>query len=94
MNDDRRSQPRDTADRRQAREFRLVIPRELRDGWLAIQGSAEKLRLSPIPDGWTHLSDAELAVLVERANQLPRLSHWFRDEHRAAAGTLHSFRLN
>jgi hypothetical protein len=68
MNADRRSEPRESVDRRTSKEFRLVIPRELREGWLALQGTSEKLRLSPIPDGWMHLSDEELAGLVYRAN--------------------------
>ncbi len=73
MNADRRTEPRETTDRRTSREFRLVIPRELREGWLALQGSSEKLRLSPIPDGWMHLSDEELAGLVRHANTGARL---------------------
>jgi hypothetical protein len=73
MNADRRREPRGTADRRTSTEFRLVIPGELRDGWLALQGSSEKLRVSPIPDGWMHLSDAELASLVNRAHGRTRL---------------------
>ena len=68
MNEDRRAEPRSALDRRQSREFRLVIPSELREGWLVIQAHSEKVRLSPIPDGWEHLSDAELAALVERAH--------------------------
>ena len=73
MNEDRRGEPRPTTDRRQSREFRLVIPRELREGWLVIQARSEKLRVTPIPDGWSHLSDAELAALVERAHGRPDL---------------------
>jgi hypothetical protein len=64
---DRRARTRETAERRHAREFRLVIPRELSDGWLALQGHSNKVRVSPIPDGWQHLSDEELAALVRRA---------------------------
>ncbi|HEX4685001.1 MAG TPA: hypothetical protein VH277_19935 [Gemmatimonadaceae bacterium] len=67
INTDRRARVRKAADRRRAREFRLVIPRELRDGWLALQGHSRKIRLSPIPDGWMHLSNEELAALVRRA---------------------------
>ena len=66
VNADRRTQPRDDPDRRRNREFRLVIPRELADGWLAVQGTATKVRLAPIPDGWMHLSDQELVQLVAR----------------------------
>jgi hypothetical protein len=73
MNEDRRAAPRDSEDRRKSREFRLVIPDELREGWLVIQARSEKVRLSPIPDGWVHLSDSELAALVERAHGRPDL---------------------
>lgn len=67
MNIDRRGSRRETNDRRQQHEFRLAIPRELRDGWLALQGREKRLRLSPIPDGWVHLTDEELCRLVMRA---------------------------
>jgi hypothetical protein len=67
MNVDRREMPRGDSERRQQHEFRLVIPRELCGGWLALQGSATKLRVAPIPEGWLALSDAELAALVARA---------------------------
>ena len=84
VNADRRAHPRPVrtmkrmgkasrteADRRRNREFRLVIPRELSDGWLAVQGKATKLRLTPIPDGWMNLSDRELADLVARSSISP-----------------------
>jgi len=71
VNADRRAHPRTEADRRRNREFRLVIPRELSDGWLAVQGKATKLRLTPIPDGWMNLSDRELADLVARSSISP-----------------------
>jgi hypothetical protein len=67
LSTDRRSESRMAPDRRRAPDFRLVIPRELRDGWLALQGRDQRLRLSPIPDGWMHLSDEELCRLVMRA---------------------------
>jgi hypothetical protein len=67
VNTERRIGGRDTAERRQTGEFRLVIPTELQGGWLALQAQSTKLRVSPIPDGWMHLSDDELRVLVERS---------------------------
>lgn len=69
MNQERRAQTRAGEDRRRSPEFRLVIPRELRDGWLALQAHTSRLRLSPIPEGWVHLSDEQLASLVVRAAQ-------------------------
>jgi hypothetical protein len=68
VNADRRAQARSDPDRRRNREFRLVIPRELADGWLAVQGTATKLRLAPIPEGWMTLSDHELVELVARSS--------------------------
>jgi len=69
---DRRRERRESADRRREREFRLTVPTELRSGWLALQGSNAKLRLAPIPDGWEHLSDEDLATLVQRAAERDR----------------------
>jgi hypothetical protein len=60
-------------DRRAAGEFRLVIPRALRDGWLAFQASSQTVRLAPIPSGWAHLSDEELGTLVMQAVAKPEL---------------------
>ena len=67
VNAERRMSARDDGDRRKQQEFRLVIPGELSRGWLAVQSAAAKVRLSPIPDGWMHLSDHELADLVSRS---------------------------
>lgn len=58
-------------ERRRMRDLRLVIPRELRDGWLAFQGTAGKLRIAPIPEGWMHLSDEQLAMLVAHSAGAP-----------------------
>jgi hypothetical protein len=71
VNTERRVDTRETAERRQLREFRLVIPRELQEGWLALQAPSTKLRVTPIPDGWMHLSDDELRGLVARAAHRP-----------------------
>jgi hypothetical protein len=67
VNAERRARARTEPDRRKSREFRLVIPRELSDGWLAVQGTATKLRVAPIPDGWMKLTDRELVELVARS---------------------------
>lgn len=69
VNSERRRLARIAAmDRRRLRDLRLVIPRELRNGWLALQGATGKLRIAPIPDGWMHLSDEQLARLVSRTS--------------------------
>jgi hypothetical protein len=72
LNAERRTRPRGSPDRRQRREFRLVMPPELQSGWLAFQAASRKVRLAPIPPGWMHLSDDELALLVQRATRRSR----------------------
>ena len=67
VNAERRMSARDDGDRRKQQEFRLVIPGELSRGWLAVQSAAAKVRVTPIPEGWMHLSDYELADLVIRS---------------------------
>jgi hypothetical protein len=47
------------------------LPAELRDGWLAFQSSAESRRLAPIPVDWVDLSDAQLTLLIARAEPVP-----------------------
>ena len=69
VNAERRASIREDVDRRKQQEFRLVIPRELSRGWLAVQSSAAKVRLSPIPEGWMHLTDFELADLIARLSR-------------------------
>jgi hypothetical protein len=65
--DERRGMLRDSLDRRRSDQFRLMIPSELRDGWLAFQGLTSKVRLAPIPEGWMLLSDEQLSSLVSRS---------------------------
>jgi hypothetical protein len=67
LESDRRDMPRDALDRRRSDQFRLMIPGELRDGWLAFQALTSKVRLAPIPDGWMLLSDEQLGSLVARS---------------------------
>ena len=66
MQFERRTQTRPSSDRRSHREFRLVMPPQLRSGWLAVQRVDAKLRVAPVPEGWMHLTDEELAELVDR----------------------------
>lgn len=65
--DERRGVPRDSLERRRSDQFRLMIPSELRDGWIAFQGLTSKVRLAPIPEGWMLLSDEQLSSLVSRS---------------------------
>lgn len=72
---ERRRAPRLTADRRQRPERRLVVPNELRQGWLVFASPTERRRLAPIPPNWAALSDPELQRLADDA---VRLSHALR----------------
>ena len=55
----------------------LRVRPELAGGWLAFQCRGERRRLSPIPEAWTMLSEAELERLCRMADVTPY--------HRAAA---------
>lgn len=72
---DRRCTPRCTTDRRQRAERRLVVPNELRQGWLVFASTTERRRLAPIPPNWTALPEAELRRLAEDA---VRMTHALR----------------
>lgn len=67
VNEERRKQDRNTPDRRQNQDIHFPMPRELAEGWLAFQSGEERLRLAPIPDGWSRMSDDELRALRGRA---------------------------
>ncbi|MFN2567686.1 MAG: hypothetical protein ABR499_22050, partial [Gemmatimonadaceae bacterium] len=45
----------------------LQLKGTFKDGWLCFDSGAEKRRLSPIPDDWRTMSDADLERLAERA---------------------------
>ncbi len=68
---DRRSSLR--ADALVSRTEEWLLPSAgMSNGWLLFESSAEKRRLVPIPDGWSHISDAELDRLCQRAIPAPR----------------------
>jgi hypothetical protein len=60
---ERRRGDRRVATRRLARGLGAALV----GGWLAFQAGALRRRLVPVPQGWEHLSDAELADLCRRA---------------------------
>ena len=67
---ERRVTPQDqevVIERRKRDEPRASLPEQMRAGWLAFESNREKRRIVPTPDGWEHLSETELAELVERA---------------------------
>src|SRR5207237_10134450 len=73
LNGDRRVESRPGGERRQETDFRLMMPAELKLGWLALQRHDEKVRVAPIPEGWFHLSDRQLTELLRRAERLTLL---------------------
>ena len=73
LNEERRTVPRATPDRRQHVDIRFRMAPELRDGWLAFQSNDERKRLAPIPSGWSSLDDAALGELASRATRQPVL---------------------
>lgn len=68
INDDRRQQPRFSADRRST-ELQFRLRGSLREGWLTFQSGEEKRRVCPIPSGWTELPDSGLISLLDRAER-------------------------
>ena len=45
----------------------IRVPPKLEQGWLAFQCEAERRRITPIPAGWSTLSDDELLELLDVA---------------------------
>jgi hypothetical protein len=54
-------------ERRKRRKPRVSLPSNLRGGWLAFHSGGQRRRLSPIPDAWESMSDAELVALLREA---------------------------
>ena len=50
---------------------RMAVSPDLIGGWLCFERADAKRRLTPIPPGWHHLSDAELERLCEQAVAVP-----------------------
>jgi hypothetical protein len=71
LNEDRRVVPRFGQDRRSA-ELQFALHGSLREGWLTFQHGDDRRRISPIPNGWTALSEAELIAVLADAVPLRR----------------------
>ena len=63
---------RPRTERRRVQETRVLVPDQLQKGWLAFQSGRDRKRLAPIPSGWSELEEAELAVLLKRADRRSR----------------------
>jgi hypothetical protein len=61
---------RSGADRRTRDEPRVSLGPELARGWLAFHSARERRRYSPIPEGWTTMTAAELSVLSRNAKRV------------------------
>jgi len=62
--------PSGEVERRSRREYRVVVPNQLQQGWLAFQAGEERRRLAPIPELWATLAEAELRELLARAERI------------------------
>ena len=55
------------ADRRKLEQKRIVLDNGLGSGWLVFESKTEKRRLTPIPNEWETMSEAQLRYLCEKA---------------------------
>jgi hypothetical protein len=46
---------------------RRYLPDEYRRGWLAFESGERKLRLAPVPPGWSDMTDVMLRELLTQA---------------------------
>jgi hypothetical protein len=60
-------EPNVAVERRKKHQTRPSLPGEMRSGWLAFESKTERCRLAPTPDGWSGMSDEQLAELLARA---------------------------
>jgi hypothetical protein len=51
----------------------LIVPDELKNGWLAFQCEDRRKRVSPIPADWRDMSDLDLLNLLLRAPAVTRV---------------------
>lgn len=57
-------------ERRRKPTQRLLVPDQLKDGWLAFQLGAQRRRLAPIPTDWWQLDDGALLELLRQAERI------------------------
>jgi hypothetical protein len=53
-----------------SRGVAAAVSSELQGGWLAFQSPNEKRRLTPFPQHWASLSNAQILALLERATKV------------------------
>jgi hypothetical protein len=51
----------------------VALSSGMEDGWLTFEGSGDRRRLAPIPEGWAELQDVRLELLLKMAVPAPRL---------------------
>jgi hypothetical protein len=68
---DRRQQPRRSPDRRKRRLLLAVVGPELARGWLAFEAEGVRRRYTPVPEGWSEASEADLRSWWRAAQPLP-----------------------
>jgi hypothetical protein len=63
-----REQP--TKERRVRAEVRATLAGSYSRGWLVFETKGEKRRLTPYPENWVDMSDAELGTLLTSASKV------------------------
>jgi hypothetical protein len=48
------------------------LPAQFGNGWLCFESDVAKRRLTPVPSGWSRMSDAELLGLLKKAQPVVR----------------------
>jgi len=61
------------------------LPEQFGNGWLCFESDVAKRRLTPIPPGWSELSDGDILVLMNAAQPVIRARASTGGETRAEA---------
>ena len=59
------------------------LPEQFGNGWLCFESAVAKRRLTPVPGGWSGMTDADLLGLLRKAQPVMRVSASAREETRA-----------
>jgi hypothetical protein len=64
---------REGGDRRVISQRRITLSEGYGSGWLTFESLEEKRRLTPIPNGWDEISQAELRILCDKAKRVAKI---------------------
>ena len=59
------------------------LPEQFGNGWLCFESDLAKRRLTPVPPGWSKMSDAEVLGLLKKAQTVVRSRASTNEETRA-----------